>query len=155
MKWLALVLAIPVLMLAGAVALNRPPLFAAPGPWVRLQTYFTTNVAETRPDHPFPELRTPRLPTDVAGAREAILAAMEKLGWKQIRARDDTIQAVVTSALFRFRDDVTVRLAPTDGGTLLHARSASRIGKGDLAANARHLQDLFAAVGARTPNEAS
>lgn len=56
------------------------------------------------------------------------------------------VRAVVVSKLFRFRDDVIVWTETATGGTLLHARSTSRIGKGDLAANARHLQALFAEV---------
>ena len=113
MRWLSLLFVLPILLLVAGLLGNRPPLFSPPGPLERLKAYLTTNVAETRPDHPFPELRTPLLPADLP----------------------DT-------PVLRFRDDVRVRLEKAEGGTWLHARSASRIGKGDLAANARHLRDL-------------
>jgi hypothetical protein len=153
MKWLALLLAIPFLLLMGGLLLNRPPLFSPPGPIERLKTYLMTNVAETRPNHSFPELRTPLVPSNDETVHAAVLRAMRELGWQEIRDDREEISAVMVSPLFRFRDDVTVRLEQTDRGTLIHARSASRVGKGDLAANARHLLELFAAVAHSTEGE--
>jgi hypothetical protein len=126
--------------------MNRPPLSSPPGPAARLKTYLTTNVAETRLEHPYPELRTPHLDAAPDRVREAVVVAMEDLGWREISGSGGEVRAVVVSSLFRFRDDVTVRLEEANGGTLVHARSASRVGRGDLAANARHLQDLLAAL---------
>jgi len=147
MKWLALILAVPFLLLTGGLLLNRPPLLSPPGPMERLKTYLTTNVAETRADHPFPELRTRLVPAaDRETVHAAVVRTMAELGWQEIRDDPDEIRAVVVSPLFRFRDDVTVRLEETEGGMLIHARSASRVGKGDLAANARHLRELFKEV---------
>ncbi len=144
MKWLALALAIPFLLLIGGLLLNRPPLLAPPGPLERFTTYLTTNVAETRPDHAFPELHSPFVPFDARETRTAVLGAMRSLGWREIREEEGEIGAVVVSSLLGFRDDVTVQLEETAEGTLLHARSSSRVGKGDLAANARHLREFFA-----------
>jgi uncharacterized protein (DUF1499 family) len=146
MKWFALILALPLLLLTGGLLLNLPPLLAPPGPMERLRTYLTTNVAETREGHVFPELRPPLFAAEAKATQDAVLAAMRSLGWREVQAIDGEVRAVAVSALFRFRDDVTVRLEATEAGTLLHARSASRIGKGDLAANAKHLRLLFAQV---------
>jgi uncharacterized protein (DUF1499 family) len=146
MKWIVFLLALPFLLLAGGLLLNRPPLLAPPGPVERLKTYLTTNVAETQEGDVFPELRSPLFATEPKATQDAVLAAMRSLGWREVQAIDGEVRAVAVSALFRFRDDVTVRLEATGGGTLLHARSASRIGKGDLAANAKHLRLLFAQV---------
>lgn len=146
MKWFALLFALPFALLAGALLRNRPPMFAPPGPMDRLWTYLTTNVAETREGHVFPELRPPLFAAEAEETQDAVVAAMRSLGWQEIRKTQGEVHAVVVSALFRFRDDVTVRTEATERGTLLHARSASRNGKGDLAANSRHLQALFAQV---------
>ncbi len=146
MKWLWLALTLPLVLIAGGFLLNRVPLFSAPGALERLTAYLTTNVAETRPDHPFPELRTPTIPVDVEVARDALAAAVGELGWKEVEPTENGLRAVVVSPLFRFRDDVSVRLEPVGGATALHARSASRVGKGDLGANTAHLMALFAAV---------
>ncbi|MGH8565970.1 MAG: DUF1499 domain-containing protein [Gammaproteobacteria bacterium] len=135
-------------LIGGGLIANRPPMIAPPGLWARLVTYLGTNVAETRPEHPFPELR-PRfyaLPPDrlYAVTREA----MGGLGWG-IASEDPAglhLTAVVESALWRFKDDVVVRVEPAEGGSTLGMRSSSRIGRGDLAANTRHLLDLYAAI---------
>jgi len=151
MKWFVLIIALPILLLGGALLLNRPPLLSPPGPLVRLKTYFTTNVAETRTHHEFPELRPRHFSGDVGQVRDAVVSAMRSFGWREIQATGNEVRAVVVSPLFRFRDDVTIRIQVEDQGSLLQARSASRISKGDLAANARHLQLLFEQVGHRVP----
>ena len=135
-------------LIAGGLIANRPPMMEPPGLWTRLVTYLGTHMAESRPDHPFPELR-PRfyaLPPDrlYAVTREAIAG----LGW-EIASEDPAglcLTAVVKSALWRFTDDVVVCVEPTEGGSTLRLRSSSRIGRGDLAANTRHLLDLYAAI---------
>jgi uncharacterized protein (DUF1499 family) len=88
---------------------------------------------------------------DLDATRSAVLAGMEQLGWREIRTDDGEVRAVVVSALFRFRDDVRVRFEAGESGTRLHVRSASRVGKGDLAANARHVLDLITAVERAVP----
>ena len=61
-----------------------------------------------------------------------------------------TIQYKITRAtpLFRFVDDIDVKLAPDlDGsGTQLHANSQSRVGKGDLGQNPRNLKALVEGI---------
>jgi uncharacterized protein (DUF1499 family) len=146
MKWISLLLALPFLIIAGALLINRPPMLAPPGPFERLRTYLTTNVADTREGDVFPELRPPLFAADAQETQDAVVSAMRSLGWREIQAAEGEVRAVVVSTLFRFRDDVTATTEETEGGTLLHARSASRIGKGDLAANAGHLRALFARV---------
>lgn len=135
-------------LIAGGLIANRPPMMDPPGLWARLIIYLGSHVAETRPDHPFPELRPHfyAVPPDrlYAAAREAIAG----LGWG-IASEDPVglcLTAVVESALWRFKDDVVVRVEPTEGGSTLGLRSSSRIGRGDLAANTRHLLNLYAAI---------
>jgi uncharacterized protein (DUF1499 family) len=50
---------------------------------------------------------------------------------------------VVVSPLWRFKDDVEVQLQPTRVGVQVDVRSRSRVGKGDLAANTRHILELY------------
>ena len=145
MKWLVWLLALPFALMVGGLWVNKPLLLAPPGLLERLKTYLTTHVAETAPNHPFAELQTPCVPADLPRTRAAVLSAMAGLGWQEIRDEPTAIHATVVTRLLRFRDDVTVTFETTDEGTRLHARSASRVGRGDLGANARHLRDLFAA----------
>jgi hypothetical protein len=147
MKWLGLLILVPALLIVGTLVLNRPPLFGPPGPVARLKAYLTTNVAETSPGNVRPELRTRTYPLGEEALQAAVLTAMKKVGWRDVRVGPAGIQAVAVTPLLGFRDDVTVRLSPIGRGqTRLDARSASRIGRGDLAANERHLLDLFDAL---------
>lgn len=52
-------------------------------------------------------------------------------------------EAVVTTGLFAFKDDVVVRLRAVPGGTRVDVRSKSRVGKGDLGANAKRIRSLL------------
>ena len=74
------------------------------------------------------------------------LATAQSLGWEVTSQDADAgeIRAVATTRIFRFKDDVTVTVAKEVEGTVVNIRSHSRIGKGDLGANARRIR-LFQA----------
>lgn len=136
----------PLGLLAGALVGNRLPWREPPGPWTRLVTYLGTNVAATDAASRFTELR----PRHYRAAPEAILAkvraAMTELGWEVVREDPDglRIEAVVTTPLLRFKDDFTVRLGRAEEGkTVVYAESRSRVGRGDLGSNTRHILDLY------------
>ena len=138
-------------LLVGALAMNRVPLLDSPGLNERLHTYLTTNVAELSDQARFPELQVRDDARDAATLYADALRAVEKLGWEVIKhdeAPQQHIDAVVTSLLWKYRDDVAIRVvAQPNGGSRLYARAQSRVGKGDLGANARHLRELIEAVG--------
>lgn len=131
-----------------ALALNRLPWSQPPGAGQRLITYLTTNIAETRRDHPFPELRPRRYPLERSRLLPAVNRAFSELGWTIANGTADSglLRAVVVTRWLRFKDDVVVRLVPDAGGTRVEVRSASRIGRGDLGANTRHVLDLYTAL---------
>ena len=57
-----------------------------------------------------------------------------------------TIQAVATSRVFRFVDDIVIRVRTSPAGSRIDLRSKSRVGQGDLGANAarvRVFQEVF------------
>lgn len=79
------------------------------------------------------------LPVDRAFARS--LAAVEQLGW-QLLAQDPAsgrIEATDETALFGFKDDIVIRVAPTAEGSRIDTRSVSRVGQSDLGANAARI----------------
>jgi uncharacterized protein (DUF1499 family) len=142
----ALVLA--ALPLAGLI-FNRPPLFDPPGPARRISAYLTTNVAETRDDSTFPELRPRQFDIPAGQLYERTARAIERLNWEftERDAASGRLRAVVTTPVWKFRDDVAVEARALPGNrSTLHVRSASRVGRGDLAANTRHVLDLYAAL---------
>ncbi len=135
-------------LIAGGLAANRAPMMDPPGYWVRLSTYLGTHVAETRPDHPFPELRPRRYALTPERLYRVTREAIGGLGW-EIASEDLSrlrLEAIVVSALWRFKDDVRILIEAREGGSSLSLRSSSRIGRGDLAANTRHLLDLYSAI---------
>ncbi len=58
----------------------------------------------------------------------------------------DTLSVTFTSGLFRFVDDVSFKVDPA--GSVIHVRSASRVGRGDLGANRKRVEAIRAAWGA-------
>jgi len=135
----------PLVMVASAFYRNDLPWTASPGPLTRLKTYISTHVARTNEQHPFPELRTLHISTSAQRLRQRLPDIITKLGWTREPQEDgDSIHAVVTTALFKYRDDVyiTPRSLP-DGGTAVDVESVSRVGHGDLGANTRHILDLY------------
>ncbi len=74
-----------------------------------------------------------------------VRAYMTAQGWKVVSEPDNTqqVEAVATSSLFKFEDDIAVRFTPEGQGTRVDVRSASRVGKSDLGANARRIEALL------------
>jgi uncharacterized protein (DUF1499 family) len=55
------------------------------------------------------------------------------------------IEAVATSRLFHFRDDIAIRVrADGGGGSRVDMRSKSRVGQGDLGVNAARIRAYMA-----------
>ncbi len=51
-----------------------------------------------------------------------------------------TLEAVATSSLFRFEDDVAIRVRPAPAGARVDVRSRSRVGLSDQGANAKRIE---------------
>jgi uncharacterized protein (DUF1499 family) len=66
-----------------------------------------------------------------------------------------TLEAVATSKLWHFHDDVVIQIRPTpDGASLIEMRSKSRDGVGDFGVNARRIRRFYDRVAlARSPND--
>lgn len=76
------------------------------------------------------------------------VAGAEAMGW-DIVAQDasaGTLEATATTALFGFKDDVSIRLSADAGATKVDMRSVSRVGVSDLGANAARIEAYFAAL---------
>ena len=150
------VLALPMMLLAALLAgglwMNNLPWDDPPGMGIRLQTYLESHVAETAEGSPFPELRPrhyPNVSPDQLFAHvERAVAGMPDWTIAARDAKRRRVEAVVSTPLLRFQDDVTINVtAEANGnGAVLFLRSQSRIGQGDLGANTRHILDVVAQV---------
>jgi hypothetical protein len=96
----------------------------------------------------YPELTTLTLDEPPEQVFERALAAVRELGWELVAAVPDEgrIEATDTTFWFRFKDDVVIRIRPAGGGSIIDARSLSRVGGGDAGTNARRLRAFFAAL---------
>ena len=107
----------------------------------------------------YPDIQPLVLPGDPGELADIAVAVAEGLGWQVVAVDSETdrgvlIEATDTTYWFGFKDDVAVRLrrAPAVlGATTVDVRSISRVGIGDLGANAarirRFLDRLRAAAG--------
>jgi uncharacterized protein (DUF1499 family) len=96
----------------------------------------------------YPDLAPIEVPHPPARAFEDALQAAGALGW-EITAQDPaagTFEATDTSSIFRFVDDVSVRIRPTPEGARIDVRSKSRDGQGDIGANAARIRAFRDAI---------
>jgi uncharacterized protein (DUF1499 family) len=88
------------------------------------------------------------LPPDQAFAR-AKAVADEMPGWTVTNADAESgrIEAIATSRIFHFVDDIVIRVRSDGGGSRVDLRSRSRVGQSDLGANAARIRAYAAALG--------
>ena len=84
-------------------------------------------------------------------AELALDAASGLARWQLVEQNESggiiQLHFVRATPLWRFKDDIRVRIAPAaGGGSLLTAESRSRVGKGDLGQNPRNLRELLGAI---------
>ena len=91
----------------------------------------------------YPDLVTAEFSQNVAAVFQAARAVAQTHQWKIAAAveAEGRIEATATTRVFRFKDDVVVRIrAHAGGGSRLDIRSKSRVGESDLGANARRIR---------------
>ncbi|MDX1527759.1 MAG: DUF1499 domain-containing protein [Gammaproteobacteria bacterium] len=151
-------LIVGVWLTGSAILRNRVPVAAPPGAAERLKTYLTSNVVETSGDHSFPELRTRVFELEPDELLDYARRACERLGWNDVGVdpQQRKVRAQVRTPLLRFVDDLEARVERAGSKSAkLEVRSRSRIGRGDLGANARHVLDLYESVDALIAQDAA
>jgi len=96
----------------------------------------------------YPDIRSLELDVTPEKAFEKALEVVTKYGWEVIASDADEgrIEAVETTLLFGFKDEVVVRIAATDEGSIIDIRSRSRIGRIDRGANAKRIRRYLNAL---------
>ena len=89
----------------------------------------------------YPELATLETTLTIDEAFDRALDVARDLGWEVYREDRNAgfIEASDTTPIMGFSDDVVIRVRSNAGGTLLDLRSVSRVGIGDLGANAARI----------------
>lgn len=92
------------------------------------------------------------LPTGEAFA--AALSLVEDRGWEVLSAdpAESQIEAIATSRLFGFEDEVAIRVTETETGARVDMRSRSRLGRIDRGVNARRIAAFLSALETRARN---
>lgn len=97
----------------------------------------------------YPDLAARTLPVAPEQAMDRARAALESLPGTQVIDVDFSagrLEAISVSRVFRFVDDVVVRVRPEGSGSRIDIRSKSRVGKGDLGANAARIEGFMLAL---------
>jgi uncharacterized protein (DUF1499 family) len=120
----------------------------------RLDPTLNINDVTTGATPEYPDLKPQVFAQSSDQVFDAASAVAHATGWN-VTKEDRTggvIEAVATTPLMRFKDDVTITLSPDGTQTKVVVRSHSRIGKGDLGTNAKRIRlfqsDLAKRLGA-------
>ncbi|MEO8224201.1 MAG: DUF1499 domain-containing protein [Gammaproteobacteria bacterium] len=118
-----------------AIDAQNPPEYAGPA-------------AAAAQKQAFPDLQPLRVsqPANVVFAAAKALVADK--GWTLVDANEaeGRIEATAATGWVRFKDDVVIRIQPERDQTRVDVRSKSRVGRGDMGANARRVRDYLAAL---------
>lgn len=93
----------------------------------------------------YPDLK----PLTVAASKDKVLKAAEaalksmKLDIVEENAAEGRIEAVATTLLYGFKDDVVVRVVAEGTGTRIDVRSKSRVGRSDVGQNAARIRQFL------------
>ena len=92
-----------------------------------------------------PDLVTRSYPEPFEEVFNKALAAVNELGWELVAdaINEGRIEAIDTTFWFRFKDDIVIDIKRAGSETLVDARSLSRVGVGDVGANAIRLRNFF------------
>jgi hypothetical protein len=101
------------------------------------------------------DVRSVRIATPVA----EVIAKAERLakvrGWEiaSVDPIEGRLEATDTTRFFRFKDDVVIRVRPTEdqNGSIVDMRSISRVGVSDLGVNAKRIRTFLADLAGTNP----
>jgi uncharacterized protein (DUF1499 family) len=102
------------------------------------------NVERTGPNSARAALSCPLPPGRLLAAVESAVRSLPR--WRVEESGDDGLRAVRKTRVFRFEDDVVVRVRPEGEGSRAEFESASRVGRSDLGQNPRNLRELLDAL---------
>lgn len=101
----------------------------------------------------YPDLQPQRFAAAVPAVFNAAADVARSEGWEITREDREAavLEAVATTPLMRFKDDVTITVSREGEQTKVVVRSHSRVGKGDLGANAKRIRKFQEEMAKRVP----
>lgn len=112
--------------------------------------------AQNPPDYPgaetaalqqegYPDLVTLLLDAPPTEVFQAASQVSREMGWEvaaEVEA-SGRLEATDSTPWFGFRDDIVVRIQPSNGGSSVDVRSKSRVGRGDMGTNAKRIREFL------------
>jgi len=166
-RWSLALAALVLIAVLSIVAMSRwPPIHDIttdvddPPAFMALLPYRTGSVSPPEYDGPAAAAQQQKSyaglrPLIVSTPPSAVFEAAESLardnGWQVVAADRGAgrIEAIATTRMMRFKDDVVIRLRPEGEKTRVDMRSKSRVGVGDLGTNARRIRAFLATLAER------
>jgi uncharacterized protein (DUF1499 family) len=92
----------------------------------------------------YPDMKTLASDLPVDEAFSLALQTATDLGWEVYHQDREAgvIEAVDTTSIMAFKDDVVIRVRESGQGALIDVRSVSRVGEGDIGANAKRIREF-------------
>ena len=93
----------------------------------------------------YPQIQPLTSELSVEQALSQALSTCQEMGWQiqKVDRKTGHIEASATTRWFAFVDDIVIRIRPTPEGSVIDLRSVSRVGEGDLGANARRIETFI------------
>lgn len=172
-RWRALGIGVPLAVLALSIAAFAPPLyFLAQAKRVPPIHDITTNVERppqfvallperrkspngadyggpeiaAQQKKAYPDIVPKTVPGQPADAFARAVEVARAMGWRIVEADgiEGRIEATATTTWFGFQDDIVIRIVPSPQGSVVDVRSASRVGRSDIGANAKRIREFMA-----------
>jgi uncharacterized protein (DUF1499 family) len=136
---------------------QNPPAFVAIAP-LRADAsnpveYAGDSVAQVQREA-YPDIQPLMLAMPVDSAFTLAVLAAREMGWEMVDQdrRQGRIEATATTPWMGFKDDVVIRVSSASGISRVDVRSKSRVGRGDVGANAKRIRQYLQRLRESDPN---
>jgi uncharacterized protein (DUF1499 family) len=101
----------------------------------------------------YPDLRPLMMAMPVDSAFSLALRTAREMDWELVdqNRAEGRIEATATTPWMGFKDDVVIRVTAASGISRVDVRSKSRVGRGDVGANAKRIRQYLARLRANDP----
>lgn len=102
----------------------------------------------------YPDIQPLMLAMPVDSAFTLAVLAAREMGWEMVDQdrRQGRIEATATTPWMGFKDDVVIRVSSASGIARVDVRSKSRVGRGDVGANAKRIRQYLQRLRESDPN---
>jgi uncharacterized protein (DUF1499 family) len=99
----------------------------------------------------YPDLKSSKFSLPPAELLQRATQVARSMGWQVVAAvpLEGRLEATDTTFWFGFKDDIVVRITPSEGGSRVDVRSVSRVGRSDVGANAKRIRAFLKNLRAR------